>query len=162
MIFRLPHRQDRLVLVDGAKARHRLRQVGRCQDAAHALDSRRGCAVDGVDPGVAAIEVDQLDVKGVFELNVRDVSLLAGDAPVAAKASLRDADRIGHWSAAPADRTAAQICSYAPQRHRFPDRPSLTSASVGYGFWRSRQYAAITCPGMQKPHWTAPFLTKAS
>src|SRR5207248_9949578 len=111
MIFRLPHRQDRLVLVDGAKARHRLRQVGRCQDAAHALDRRRGRAVDGANPGVAAIEVYQPDVKWAFELNAGDVFLLAGDAPVASQAPVRDSDRLGHSSAAAAPRTAAQTSS---------------------------------------------------
>ena len=35
------------------------------------------------------------------------------------------------------------------QRHRFPSRPSRTSASVGLGFSSSNDTAAITIPAVQ-------------
>ena len=41
---------------------------------------------------------------------------------------------------------------YPVQRQRLPSSPSRISRSVGFGFSVSRPTAAITMPGVQKPH----------
>jgi len=38
----------------------------------------------------------------------------------------------------------------------------FTSSMVGVGFSSSRAFKEMRIPGVQKPHWTAPSLTKAS
>ena len=41
---------------------------------------------------------------------------------------------------------------YPVQRHRLPSSPTRTSSSLGCGFSASSDTAAMTMPGVQKPH----------
>ncbi len=47
-------------------------------------------------------------------------------------------------------------CWYPLQRHRWADRASRIVSSLGSGSRASSATAAITIPGVQYPHWTAP------
>src|SRR6478752_4933216 len=60
-----------------------------------------------------------------------------------------------HEPAFAADWTALTMLWYPVQRHRLPSSPRRISSSEGLGFSFSSETAAITNPGVQKPHWSA-------
>src|ERR1700676_614898 len=57
---------------------------------------------------------------------------------------------------------ALTMLSYPVQRQRLPLMARRMSASVGSGFPRSRLIATMIIPDVQKPHWNAPHVLKAS
>ncbi len=141
----------------GAEARHRLGQVGSRHDQPAAGHPAGRVCVDRDDAGVGAVEGDELCLEHVRHADVRHVGLAARHPADAADAVGRAADERAHRSRPPATAwTASVICSYPAHRHRFPARPSWISATVGFGVRRRRSSAAISWPGMQKPHCAAP------
>ena len=62
---------------------------------------------------------------------------------------------------AAASRMPSMIFLYPVQRQTLPRMATLTWSSVGSGTLWTRAAPAMTMPGMQKPHCTAPTAPKA-
>ncbi len=56
---------------------------------------------------------------------------------------------------------ASRIFTYPVQRQRFPETAREISSRVGDGWSRRKATAVMMKPGVQNPHWVAPFSTNA-
>ncbi len=94
VVLRLAGGQDRPIDELRSEPGHRLRQVGGGHHESDARDGQGGARVDGDDPSPGTVEADELDVEDVFEVDVGDVGLAAGDPIEAADAGGRVADAL--------------------------------------------------------------------
>src|SRR5713101_195618 len=62
VVLRLPDSEDRPIVVCGSETRHGLRQVGGREDTDDAAHGGRLRGIDRHDAGVAAVDVNELDV----------------------------------------------------------------------------------------------------
>ena len=113
VVLRLADGDDRPVRELGTEARHRLGQVGRGHDEAHAGERERRARVDRDDPGPRAVERDEPCLEGVRQPDVGHVLGEAGDPADSADAVGRAANslRSHRWAPSATARTASLICS---------------------------------------------------